>query len=214
MCLSIALSLVRHVSNVTDKDSRQENKGAIMVLAILGVIAVVIALFVIFVATRPPAFHIERSIAIAAPPENAFAQVNDFHAWTAWSPWEKMDPQLKRTYAGAASGTGAVYEWSGNNKVGEGRMTIEKSDRPSLISIKLEFIRPFAATHTATFTFAPGNEGTKVTWAMDGRNNFMAKAFTLFMNMDKMVGGDFERGLAALKTVAESASKENPSAVQ
>src|SRR5262245_45260608 len=112
-----------------------------MVLTILLVVAVIIVLLVVFVATRPPVFHIERSIAIAAPPENAFVQVNDFHAWTAWSPWEKLDPQLQRTYTGAATGSGAVYEWSGNNKVGAGRMTIEKSDRPSLISIRLEFIR-------------------------------------------------------------------------
>jgi uncharacterized protein YndB with AHSA1/START domain len=176
-----------------------------MIRKVLIGIAAIVILFVLVVATRPSAFHIERSITIAAPPANAFAQVNDFHAWSAWSPWEKMDPQMKKTFEGAPSGPGAMYAWTGNDKVGEGRMTIEKSDKPSLVSIKLEFLKPFAATNTATFTFAPAPDGTKTTWAMDGQNNFMAKAASLFMDFDKMVGGDFERGLAALKTAAESA---------
>ena len=176
--------------------------------ALIG-IAVFLAALALVIATRPSAFHIERSIAIAAPPETVYAEVNDFHAWPAWSPWEKLDPQMKKTFDGAASGAGAVYSWVGNDKVGEGRMTIEKSVRPSAIAIKLEFIKPFAATNEATFTFAPAADGTKATWAMDGENNFGMKAASLFMNMDKLVGGDLERGLAALKTVAESAPKEN-----
>src|SRR5438067_7190751 len=110
-----------------------------MVLKVLIGVAVVIVLLVIIIATRPSKFHLERSIAIGAPPDVVFAQVNDFHAWTAWSPWEKMDPQLKRTYDGASSGAGAIYAWSGNAKVGQGRMTIEHSDRPSRVVIKLEF---------------------------------------------------------------------------
>jgi uncharacterized protein YndB with AHSA1/START domain len=176
-----------------------------MVLKILIGVAIVIVIFAIVVATRPAAFHIERSITIAAPPRAVFEQVNDFRAWTAWSPWEKIDPNLQRTYGGPPNGVGTTYAWVGNKKVGEGRMTIEKSDSPSSIAIKLEFVKPFAATNVAAFTFSPTADGTRVTWAMDGRNNFVCKAFSLFMGMDKMVGGDFERGLAALKTVAEGA---------
>jgi hypothetical protein len=178
---------------------------------LLGVAAVIVVLLVV-VATRPGAFHIERSITTAAPPENAFAQVNDFHAWAAWSPWEKMDPEMKKTFDGASAGPGAIYAWTGNDKVGEGRMTIEKADKPSVISVKLEFLKPFSATNTATFTFAPVPEGTKVTWAMDGENNYIAKGASLVMDMDKMIGRDFERGLAALKIAAESAPKANAEA--
>ena len=178
-----------------------------MVRKILIGIAALVVVLVLVVATRPSTFHIERSITIAAPPERPFAHVNDFHRWGAWSPWEKVDPQMKRTFSGAPEGAGAVYAWAGNNEIGEGRMTIEQSDMPSQVFIKLEFLKPFAATNTATFTFAPVPTGTKVTWAMDGRNNFVAKALHLVMDMDKMIGGNFEQGLAALKTVAESPSK-------
>ncbi|HEY6557730.1 MAG TPA: SRPBCC family protein [Polyangiaceae bacterium] len=175
-------------------------KILIGVAALIGVLAIVIA-------TRPSTFHVERSITIQAPPSAAFAHVDDFHAWRAWSPWEKLDPTMQRTHAGAASGAGAQYAWQGNDEVGEGRMTIEKSEAPSLISIKLEFIKPFEATNTATFAFNPAPEGTKVTWGMDGQLNFVAKAAHLFMDMDSMVGKDFERGLAALKAVTESSAQ-------
>ncbi|MDB5300470.1 MAG: hypothetical protein JWO87_2133 [Phycisphaerales bacterium] len=178
-----------------------------MVRKILLGFVVVIVLLVIVIATRPSEFHVERSITIAAPPERVFAQVNDFHAWDAWSPWEKLDPQMKKTFEGPASGAGSSYAWTGNDKAGQGRMTIEKSDRPTQIGIKLEFIKPWAATCAATYTFAPVSEGTKMTWAMDGHNNFMAKAACLFMDMDKTVGGDFERGLASIKTIAEGPAK-------
>jgi len=172
-------------------------------------VAAVILLFVIVVATRPATFHVERSVTIAAPPEVAFAQVNDFHAWANWSPYEKLDPAMKRTFDGAPSGLGAVYAWAGNKEIGEGRMTIEKSESPSQIAIKLEFIKPFTATNTATFSFVPAPDGTRVTWAMDGKNSFVAKAMHLVMDMDKLVGTDFERGLSAMKTVAEEANKTN-----
>ncbi len=168
----------------------------------IGVIAVIVA-FVLLVASRPAAFHIERSIAIASPPETAFAQVNDLHAWAAWSPFEKLDPTMKKTFGGPPSGTGATYAWAGNDRAGEGRMTIEKSEPPSLIDIKLEFFKPFVATNAAKFAFTPTPEGTRVTWSMDGRRNFMMKAFCLVLNMDKMLGGQFDEGLAALKKVAE-----------
>jgi Polyketide cyclase / dehydrase and lipid transport len=183
-----------------------------MVSKILIGVAAVIVLFALVVVTRPSTFHIERSTAIAAPPESAFAQVNDLHAWHAWSPWEKVDPQMKRTFEGAPSGIGAAYAWAGNGKVGEGRMTIDRSDKPSLVSLKLEFFKPFASTNQATFTFVPTHEGTKATWAMDGQNNFVAKAASLFMDMDKVLGGEFEKGLAELKTVSESVPRPNPDA--
>jgi len=183
-----------------------------MVRRILIAIAAVVVLFVIVVATRPAAFHIERSVAIAAPPESVFAQVNDFHAWAAWSPWEKIDPEMKRKFEGPSAGSGAAYSWQGNDKIGEGRMTIVNVSKPSQISIKLEFIKPWTATNAVTFVFAPATEGTKATWAMDGQNGFGAKAASLFMDMDKMVGSDFERGLAALKAVAEAGAKANAEA--
>src|SRR5262245_20221017 len=172
-------------------------------MILIGIVAVVV-LFVLVVATRPPTIHIERSITIAAPPDRAFAHVNDFRAWPTWSPYEKKDPQMKRTLSGPSSGTGAMYAWSGNYEVGEGRMTIVESTQPSRVGIKLEFTKPFTATNTATFTFAPVADGTRVTWAMDGQNSFVGKMMSLFMNMDKMVGDDFERGLVALKTLAET----------
>ena len=173
-----------------------------------------IVVFVLVVATRPSTFHVERSITMAAHPESAFVQVNDFHAWATWSPYEKLDPQMKRSFEGAPSGSGAIYAWAGNDKAGEGKMTIEKSDKPSLVVIKLEFTKPFAQTSTATFTFVPVAEGTKVTWAMDGESNFVGKAFSLFVNMDKLLGSDFERGLAAMKANAESAPKPSTEAVK
>jgi len=183
-----------------------------MVLRILIGIAAVIAVFLAVVATRPSEFHIERSITMAAPRDTAFAQVDDFHAWSAWSPWEKLDPTMKRTFEGSPAGRGAGYSWAGNDKVGEGRMTIQESEKPSKIVIKLEFIKPWTATNQATFSFVPAAEGTKVTWAMDGQNNFMAKGVSLFMDMDKLVGSDFEKGLASLKTAAENAPKPNTEA--
>ena len=170
-----------------------------------------LALLLIVIALQPARFRIERSISMAAPPEAVFAQVNDFHAWSKWSPWEKLDPNLKRSYEGPSSGVGAKYAWVGNDDVGEGRMTIEKSSAPGEIQIKLEFLKPFQATNTTIFTFAKSAEGNKTTWAMEGDNSFMGKAMGLFMNMDQMVGKDFEKGLASMKTEAEAAAKAAPS---
>ena len=166
-------------------------------------LAAAVLLFVLVVATRSPTFHVERSIAMAAPPERVFPHVNDLHAWNAWSPWEKIDPQMQRTFSGAPAGVGAAYAWAGNGDVGEGRMTITQSTPSSQIVMRLEFLRPFAATNTATFTFLPTPSGTTLTWAMDGPKNFFAKALHMFIDMDEMVGGSFEQGLAALKTIAE-----------
>ena len=174
---------------------------------ILAGLAVALLGFVILVATRPPTFHLERSTVIAAAPEVVFAQVNDFRKWAAWSPWEQLDPQMQKTYEGT-TGSGSSYAWKGNDKAGEGRMTIEQSDKNARIITNLQFIKPFPATNTATFTFTPEGQGTRVTWAMDGTNNFVSKAFQLFMNMDKMVGGDFEKGLAAMKAIAERSENQ------
>ena len=176
-----------------------------MLVKVLIVVAILLVVFVIVVATRPSQFRIVRSATMNAPAEVVFAQVNDFHAWRAWSPWEEKDPALKRTYEGPPAGKGTVYSWAGNKDVGEGRMTITESRPGELVRIKLEFLKPFAATNTAEFTFVPQGEQTAVTWAMEGHNGFMAKAFCMFMDMDKLIGGDFEKGLAGMKRVVESA---------
>jgi Polyketide cyclase / dehydrase and lipid transport len=170
----------------------------------LAAIAAVIAVFLIVVALQPSDFKVERSATMRAPAPAAFAQVNDFQNWKAWSPWEKIDPALKRQYEGPKAGTGAVYAWQGNNDVGEGRMTITDSKPGEHVRIKLEFFKPFAATNTAEFSFKPvAPDSTAVTWTMTGRNNFLSKAICLFVDMDKMVGGMFEQGLTQMKTVIE-----------
>ena len=174
-------------------------------LIVFGVVAALVLLFVIFVVLQPSQFRIERKTRIAASPAAIFAQVNDFRKWEDWSPWDKIDPNLQRTYDGAPAGVGAKYAWVGNKQVGEGKMTILESRPGELIQIKLEFLRPFAATNTAEFNFQPEGQNTVVTWAMVGNNNFMGKTFGLLMNMDKMIGKDFEKGLAAMKGLAEAA---------
>jgi uncharacterized protein YndB with AHSA1/START domain len=174
-----------------------------MGLKIAGAVVAVVALLIVIVAVQPSAFRIARSVKIKAPPERVFEQVNDFHMWDAWSPWEKLDPNLQRTYSGADAGEGASYAWAGNDQVGEGKMTIVESRPGELVRIKLEFLKPFAATNEAKFTFEPEGDETLVTWSMTGHNNFMAKAFNLVMNMDKLIGANFEDGLASLKTVNE-----------
>ena len=179
-----------------------------MLINILIVLAVIIVVFIIVVALRPSAFRITRSMTIMAPAAAVFANVQDFHGWEAWSPWAKLDPAATLTFSGSAKGVGASYAWSGNNKVGEGRMTITEAKASDLIRIKLDFTRPMKANNIAEFTFAPQGEGTLVTWSMSGTNGFIGKAFCLFMNMDKMVGGDFEKGLAQMKVVTEAAIKK------
>jgi hypothetical protein len=172
----------------------------------LAAIAAIVVVFLIIVAMQPSDFKIERSASMRAPAPAAYAQVNDFQNWRAWSPWEKVDPALKRQYEGPKAGTGAVYAWQGNRDVGEGRMTITDSRPGALVRIKLEFIKPFAATNQTDFTFKPAADGTTVTWTMTGQNNFLSKAICMFMDMDKMVGGMFEQGLTQMKTVVERSS--------
>lgn len=178
-----------------------------VILAIFIVLVLVVVVFCAVVAMQPEDFKITRSATVNAPPEKVFEQVNDFHKWDAWSPWAKLDPTMKTTYSGALSGTGAGYSWVGNDQVGEGKMTITDSHSSDIIKIDLEFIKPFAAKNVTDFSFKPDGDKTNVTWTMAGKNNFMAKGFNLVMNIDKMVGGDFEKGLAQLKTVSESAAK-------
>ena len=179
-----------------------------MLKKILITLAVIIIAFVIIVATRRADFRITRSATMAAPAEVVFAQVNEFKKWEAWSPWGKLDPAMKQTYEGPAAGAGAKYAWAGNNEVGEGRMTLTESRTNELILIKLEFLKPFAAVNATDFAFKSEGNQTTVTWGMSGTNNFISKAFCMFMDMDKTIGGDFEKGLAQLKAVAESAVKK------
>jgi len=175
-------------------------------LPILLALAFIAIIFFVVIAGRPDEFVVSRSTIISAPPEKVFPHVNDLHAWEAWSPWAKMDTNAKNAYEGAASGVGAAMSWDGNKKVGAGRMTIVESAPNGLIRIKLEFLKPFKATNTAEFTFKPDGNQTAVMWSMSGKNNFFFKAFGLFVNCDKMIGGDFEKGLAAMKAVTEAAA--------
>jgi hypothetical protein len=175
----------------------------VILKALIGVAAIALV-FVLFVSRQPETFHVERSITIAAPAERAFTLVNDFRAWRAWSPYEKLDPEMMRLFGGPATGAGASYTWAGNSQIGEGRMTIERSVPPAQIAIRLDFIEPFENTCQALFTFAPTPDGTKVTWAMDGHNNFASKAMHLFMDFDAMIAAQFDSGLQQLKTLAET----------
>ncbi len=179
-----------------------------MLINILIALAVIVIGFLVVAALQSAEFHVSRSATVAAPPAIVFAEVNDFHRWEAWNPWGKIDPAMKQTYAGPPAGPGAVYSWAGNSKVGAGRMTL-KENRPSeYIRIKLEFLKPFAATNIAEFTFKPEGDRTVVTWSMAGQKNFFSKAMGLVMNMDKMIGGQFEKGLADLTALAEAAAKK------
>ncbi len=172
-------------------------------MKILGVIVLLVVLLVGFIATRPNTYRVERSATIAAPAEVVQSQIEDFHAWKSWSPWEKLDPAMKTDFSGPDRGVGASYHWVGNDKVGEGRMTVTESVPGQKVGIRLEFVKPFASVNATTFTFAPDGAGTKTSWIMEGNHNFISKAMCLVKNMDSMIGPDFEKGLADLKTVSE-----------
>lgn len=174
------------------------------IIAIL--VIVLIAAVLIYAATKPDTFRVERMTTIKAPPETIFALINDFHRWGVWSPWEKKDPAMKRSHTGAGGGEGAVYEWEGNKDVGRGRMEIAASSPPSEITIKLDFVKPFEAHNIVEFTLKPEGDSTNVTWSMRGDLPYLARVIHLFLDMDKMVGTDFEAGLAAMKTVAEQSA--------
>jgi carbon monoxide dehydrogenase subunit G len=176
-----------------------------MIKIIVVALIVVITAILVLAATRPDSFRVERSAQISAPPDKILFLVNDFHQWGAWSPYEKLDPAMKRTYAGAGAGKGAVYEWEGNAKAGQGRMEIIDA-APTKTAIQLDFIKPFRAHNIAAFTAQPQGDATRVTWSMEGSAPFMHKLVGLFLNMDKMIGADFETGLGNLKALAEKAS--------
>ena len=173
----------------------------IKIIAIL--FAMLVAAILVYAATRPDSFRIERSATIKAAPEKVFPLINDFHQWEAWSPWEKIDPGLKRTYEGAASGKGAVYSWNGNKDVGAGRMEIVESTPASKIVLKLDFTAPFAANNAVEFILERQGETTRITQAMYGPSPFISKLMGLFFSIDKMVGDKYEQGLASLKAIAE-----------
>ena len=168
----------------------------------LSLVALVGAIL-IYASTRPDHFRIERSITIQSTPERIFHLINDFHQWETWSPWEKIDPQIRRTYSGAPEAKGAVYEWSGNKDVGQGRMEITESTPSSKITIKLDFVTPFEAHNAVEFSLTPQGESTLVTQAMHGPSPFISKLMGLFFSMDKMVGEKYEEGLTNLKRMAE-----------
>jgi len=178
-----------------------------MIWKILIALVVIVVGLVGVITLQPARYRVSRSTTIAAPAPVVFAQVNDFHKWSAWSPWEKIDPAMKRTYEGPPAGVGASYAWVGTREVGEGRMTIVESRPGDLIRVKLEFVKPFAGTSVAEFSFKPDGERTLVTWSMTGDKNFIAKAIHLVMSMDRMIGDQFDKGLAAMKTVAEAAPR-------
>lgn len=169
------------------------------------VVSIVVALAV-FVALQPSDFSVSRSIVISAPASAVFPHVNDLHQWKAWSPWAKLDPNAKETIEGPSEGgEGAVMKWAGNQSIGEGSMMIIESSPNELVQFRLEFLKPFKGTNSAKFTFRPEGEQTIVTWNMSGKKNFLSKAIGLVMNCDKMIGGQFDKGLADLKTVSETA---------
>jgi hypothetical protein len=173
----------------------------IMIVAIA--VAILIVALVGFAATKPDTFRVQRATIIKASAEKLFHLIVDFHTWNSWSPWEKIDPAMKRTYSGVASGTGAIYEWAGNSKVGTGRMEITSTLPASKVIIKLDFLKPMEGHNTAEFTLEPQGDSTNVTWAMYGPSQFASKVFQIFVSMDKMIGKSFETGLANLKALAE-----------
>lgn len=169
---------------------------------LLGV-AAFFGLFALYVSTRPAAFRITRTRTIGATPEQLFKLVNDFHEWAVWSPWEKLDPGMQRTYEGASEGVGAVYKWEGP-KSGIGRMEITEAKPGERVDIDLKFVKPMPADNKTVFSFEPDGGGTRVTWTMSGNNGFAAKAFNVFVNMDKLVGKDFESGLEAMEAATKA----------
>jgi hypothetical protein len=174
-----------------------------VIVIIAVVIALAIAAILIFAATKPDTFSVQRSATMNAPAEKIFAILNDFQQWRGWSPWENKDPEMKRTYEGSERGKGAVYAWDGNKNVGSGRMEILEAITPSRVLIKLDFFKPFEGHNTAEFTMSPQGNATNVDWVMRGPAPFMFKVMEVFISCDKMIGKDFETGLANLKALVE-----------
>lgn len=175
-----------------------------MIKIILITVIVLIAAVLIFAATKPDSFQVQRSVSIKAPPEKIFPLINDLHHMQIWSAWEKVDSTMKRTYSGTHSGVGAKYAWEGNREIGQGTMELTKSIPSSKVSFNLDFIKPFEGHNTVDFTLQPNGENTGVTQTMNGKSPYLAKVMCLlFFNQDKMIGDKFEEGLATLKTIAE-----------
>ena len=174
-----------------------------MIKIIAIVIVVLVAAVLILAATKPDMFRVQRAASIKAPPEIIFALINDFKRWDAWSPWEKKDAAMKRSYGAATSGKGATYAWEGNKEVGQGRMEIVESSPPSKVTLKLDFLKPFETHNSVEFTLEPQDGATNVAWAMQGDTPYFGKIIHVFINMDRMVGKDFAAGLANLKALAE-----------
>ena len=174
-----------------------------VIVTIAVILAIAIAVVLILGATKPDTLRVQRSVRIKAPPEEIFPLISDFHQWVAWSPYEQKDPAMKRTYGGAERGKGAVYAWEGDKNVGSGRMEILEASPPQKVVIKLDFFTPFEGHNTAEFTMLPQGDGTHVTWVMQGPARFVTKLIQVFMNLDNMIGKDFEAGLANLKTITE-----------
>jgi polyketide cyclase/dehydrase/lipid transport protein len=174
-------------------------------LKVIGVIASILILTIlIFAATQPSTFVVQRSMTVQAPSEKIYPLIDNFHHWNEWSPWAKLDPGIQENYSGPERGKGAAYAWKGNSKVGEGRMEISDTIEPKLVAIELEFLKPMESRSLAEFRLEPqGDSSTRITWTMSGPNNYLAKLMGVFVNMDTMVGKDFEKGLSNLKTVAE-----------
>jgi hypothetical protein len=180
---------------------------SILLLLLLAVVVLVVLAVVVLLAVaafQPSAFRVRRSLQVAAPPSAVFPHVNDLTRWDSWSPWEKMDPRMRKTFEGPSAGPGAICNWDGDRRVGTGRTLIVENTPPDRVGIRLEMLRPFKGTNSVEFTFVPKDGGTVVTWTMDGTLNLVTKAAHLVIGMDRMIGGQFERGLAALKRVAES----------
>ncbi len=174
---------------------------------ILGAVILVLVVLLVLASLRPDTFSVSRSVTINATAPTVFMQVNNLRQWEPWSPWEKLDPAMKKSYEGSLEGSGAIYRWAGNNQVGEGSTTILESVPYELIKIKLEMLKPFACVNDVQFNFKSQGYQTEVTWSMSGKNNFMAKVMDLVVGMDKMVGGQFEQGLSQLKNVVENQNK-------
>jgi uncharacterized protein YndB with AHSA1/START domain len=181
-------------------------------LIALAVLGGLIFIFLIVVVVQPADYRVERSATFAAEPSEVFAQVNDLRQWENWSPWAKLDPNAKNSFEGASEGEGAIFRWSGNSDVGEGSMTIVESRPYERIRLRLDFVKPMEGTADVEFQFQPQGEQTHVTWSMRGKNNFIGKAMCLFMDMDAMIGGDYEKGLANMKGVVETERGEDASA--
>jgi len=175
-----------------------------MLKKVLITLVALVAILIVVIAIQPAEYEVKRSATVEASPDVVYALVSDFRRWRDWSPWDEYDPDMKRTYSGAESGKGAIYEWQGNDEVGKGRMSITAATPGKHVATDLHFIEPFDSRSTGAFDLAADGSGTKVTWSMKGNNNFMGKAFSLLVNMDEMVGKDFERGLVKMGKAAKA----------